>query len=124
MRQHCSRPHLPSQHVEERRLGRYLLLTQQVGIEQRTMKGHEAGITTDRQMQRSDVAVADERLGVVTQQIKIDAVEQPGRAITTAQADDRIHLAVGERCMQIVESHLVTAGQVAVFFVDPGKHFQ
>ncbi|MNG11584.1 hypothetical protein D3C84_951340 [compost metagenome] len=124
MSQHCSRPHLPSQHIEEGRFRRFLLVTQQVGIEHRTMKGHETGITTDRQMQRGDVAVADKRLGVVTQQIKINAIEQPGRAVTTPQADDGIHLTVGERSMQIAKSHLVATGQVAVFFVDPGKHFQ
>ncbi|MNT14556.1 hypothetical protein D3C72_1495680 [compost metagenome] len=124
MRQHRARPHLPAQHVEKGRLRWYLLATQQVGIEQWTMKCHETGITTDRQMHGSDVAVTDEWLGIVAQQLEIDAIKQPGRAVTSAQADDGIDFTIRERSVQVIEPHVVAAGQVAVFLVDPGKHFQ
>ncbi|MNP20658.1 hypothetical protein D3C76_1132390 [compost metagenome] len=88
------------------------------------MERHKARVPADRQMQRGDVAVTDEWLGIVAQQLEIDALQQPGRAVTTAQTNDRIDLVVGERRMQVVESHLISARQVAVFLVDTGKHFQ
>ncbi|MNE49538.1 hypothetical protein D3C80_1440630 [compost metagenome] len=124
VRQHTARLHLPSEHVEEGRLGGLLLVAQQIRVKQWPMKRHETRVAADRQMQRGDVAVANERFGVITQQPEIDAIEQPGRAVTTAQADDRIDVIVGECAVQVIESYIIATGQVAVFLVDTGKHFQ
>jgi hypothetical protein len=42
------------------------------------MEGHKPGMATDRQMQRGDVAVADERLGVGAQQVEIERSSRRG----------------------------------------------
>ncbi|MNL19781.1 hypothetical protein D3C87_1410010 [compost metagenome] len=88
------------------------------------MERHEAGITTDRQMQRGDIAVADERLDVVAQQFEINAIEQPRCAVTTAQANDGIDFIISECPVQVIEPHLIAAGQVAVLLVDAGENLQ
>ncbi|MNL33235.1 hypothetical protein D3C87_1551320 [compost metagenome] len=124
MRQNATRLHLPAQHVEKRRLGGLLPVAQQIGIEQRAMKRHKPCIATDRQVQRGDVAVADERFGVTAQQLEIDVIEQPRRAITTAQANDRIDLVIGERRVQVVEADLIAASQVTLLLVDTGVNLQ
>ena len=124
MAQHTARLQLTAQHGEEGGNGRRLLVTQQVGIEQRAVEGDEPGVTADRQMQRGDVAVADKRLGVAAQQIEVDPVQQARRAVATAQTDDRVNFRVGERGMQVIEANVIAAGQVAVLFVDTGKHPQ
>ncbi|MNY77706.1 hypothetical protein D3C86_2177040 [compost metagenome] len=51
-------------------------------------------------------------------------IEQPRRAITTAQANDRIDLVIGERRVQVVEADLVAAGQVTLLLVDTGVNLQ
>ncbi|MNV71342.1 hypothetical protein D3C71_1643550 [compost metagenome] len=88
------------------------------------MERHEAGITTDRQMQRSDVAVADERLGVVAQQFEINAIKQPRRTVSPTQANDGVDFVIGERRVQVIEPHLIAAGQVTVLLVDARKNLQ
>ncbi|MNF92901.1 hypothetical protein D3C84_755600 [compost metagenome] len=124
MGKHHTGPALPSEHVEERGLGRWQPFAQQIGVEQRAVEGHETRVAADRQMQRGDVAIADEWLGVLAQQLEIDAIEQPRGTVSAAQANDRIDLGIHERGMQVIESHLVAAGQVAVLLEHPGKNPQ
>ncbi|MNF97220.1 hypothetical protein D3C84_800400 [compost metagenome] len=124
MRQHTTRLHLPLEHIEKRRLGWLLLFAQQIRVEHRPMKGHEACITADRQVQRGDVAVADERFGVAAQQVEVDAIKQSWRSVTATKTDDRIDLAVGECGVQVSEPHFVATGQVAVPLVHAGIHPQ
>ena len=121
---HAAGPHCPLSMLKNEDSVGCCLLAQQIGVEQRAMEGHETRIAADRQVQRGDVAVADEWLGVVAQQLEIDAIEQTRRTVAAAQANDRIDFGVGERGMQVIESHIVAAGQVAVLLVDPGKNPQ
>ncbi len=113
MRQHAARLQMAAQHVEERRLGGLLSFAEQVGVEQWTMERHKPCMATDRQMQRSNVAITDEWLGVIAQQLEIDTVKQAWRAVTTSQADDGVDFRIGKCRMQIVQPHLIATGQVA-----------
>ncbi|MNN25214.1 hypothetical protein D3C81_1386730 [compost metagenome] len=88
------------------------------------MEGHESCVTTDGQVQRGDIAVANEWLGMAAQQVVIDPVEQARRAVAAAQANDGIDLGISECRMQITQTHVVTASQIAVFFINTGKHLQ
>ncbi|MNV67684.1 hypothetical protein D3C71_1604930 [compost metagenome] len=55
---------LSTQQAEERGDGWGFLVAQQIGVEQRAVEGHEAGVTADGQVQGGDVAVAYEWFGV------------------------------------------------------------
>ncbi|MNN73780.1 hypothetical protein D3C81_1899290 [compost metagenome] len=88
------------------------------------MEGHETRVAADRQVQRGDIAIANEWLGILAQQLEIDAIQQPRGTVSAAQANNRIDLRVHERGVQVVESHIVAAGQVAILLEHPGKYPQ
>ena len=78
------------------------------------MKGHQAGQPLDWIQQCRDVAVADERLGVTADKVKVQIGQCAGCAIATAQADDAGHIRIGEHRVQIGGALLIRAGEIAV----------
>lgn len=107
-------PQLAAQHLPQRRLGRRLLLRQQIGFEQRPMEGHEPGMASDGHMQRGDIAVAHEGFGMARQQSEVDLVQQTGRAVATTQAENGIHFRIGKRVVEVLQAGLVATGQIAL----------
>ena len=63
-------------------------------------------------VQRSDVAVPDERFVVRAQQADVDAIEQACAAITAAQTEHRIDIVIGKSRMQVGQAHAVRPGEI------------
>lgn len=78
------------------------------------MEGQQPGMPVDRRMQRGDVAVADQRLGVAPDQFKVELVKQAHAAVAPTHAQDGVHGRIGKRCMQVLQALLVRPRQVAL----------
>jgi len=78
------------------------------------MEGDERGTLPDGRVQRGDVGVSDERLGVALPRLKVDAVENAHRAVSAANAPDPVNGFVGSESVQIGDAMCVYAGEVAV----------
>ncbi|MNN37925.1 hypothetical protein D3C81_1518940 [compost metagenome] len=66
------------------------------------MKADQAAMAVDSRVQRSDVAVADQRLGVAPDKVEVELIEQAHAAIATAHAQDRVNGRVSEGIVQIL----------------------
>ena len=76
------------------------------------MEGHEARMALDGQMQRRDVAIANEGLGVAAQQFVVQQVQQAPGAETALQAPDGIDIGGSEGRVQVGRALRVRAGQI------------
>ena len=106
--------------VKQRLLGRLLAVAQQVGRQHRAMKGDEPRFARNRQVQGGDVAVADKRLGVAAQQLKVNLRQQARAAIAAAQANDGVHARVGKGGVQLLQALGVAGGQIVVLHPSAG----
>ncbi len=73
---------------------------------------HETRELSERQMQRRDVRVAHEDLGIAADQAVVDPVEQTLGAVAAAQAEDRGDLRIGEHRVQVRQTLLLRAREV------------
>ena len=78
------------------------------------MEGDESGARVDRRVQRGDVAVAEQDLGVATNQVIVEARDDAGAAPAAADADNAADVAIREHRVDISGAVLVAAGEVAV----------
>ncbi len=67
-------------------------------------------------VQRSDVAVPDERFVVRAQQADVDAIEQACAAVTTTQAEHGVDLRVGKSRMQVSQAAVIRPGEIRTAF--------
>ena len=94
-------PHPAADHGVEGGLGGFLAPVQQILRQHRAMEGHEARMALDGQMQRRDVAIANEGLGVAAQQFVVQQVQQAPGAETALQAPDGIDIGGSEGRVQV-----------------------
>ncbi len=99
---------------EQRRLGGFLAVAQQVGGEHGPVEADKARMARQGQVQGGDVAVAHEGFGVAAQQRKVDACQQPRAAVAAAQANNGVHAGVGKGAVQLVQPLRIAGGQVVV----------
>ena len=64
-------------------------------------------------MQRRDVGEADERLRSARERGVVERVEEAHRAVAAARAPDRVDLRIAQRAIEVAQSFLVAAGEVA-----------
>ena len=69
-------------------------------------------------MERSDVAVADEDLGIGADGPVVQEREESGSAVAAADADYGLDLAVGEHPHQVTRAVAVAAGEEAPALAD------
>jgi len=87
----------------------------------RSVEGDQSGAVGDGVEQRGDVRVTDDDLGIVRQAIIVDAMEQAGCSVATAQTPHGVERRVGERAVEIVEALFIGAGEVTVAHVGVGS---
>jgi hypothetical protein len=75
--------------------------------------GDESRLHEQRVVQRGDVAVAEERLGVGADGGVIEQRQEAAGAVAAAQGEDGFHFRVGEESVQIGRAFGVAAGEVA-----------
>ena len=69
-------------------------------------------------MQRGDVGVSDERLGVGSDEVEVEVGDHLARAEPALERLDNVHFRVGEERVQVVGAALRVAGDVLVTRVD------
>src|SRR5581483_5142889 len=74
----------------------------------------EPGALADRHVQRGDVAVADERLRTLGEQLEVEVGEQLARAEAALQRLHDVDVGVGEERMQVLRALPRVAGDVVV----------
>ena len=79
----------------------------------RPVEGDEAGVAVDRHVERGDVAVADQRLGLALHEGVVERGQDPRGPVAAPYAPDRVHPVVGEHAVEVVGTGGVGAGQVA-----------
>lgn len=65
-------------------------------------------------MQGVDIAVAHQRLGMATDQLEVDLVQQAHAAVTAAHTQDSVDVRGAERIVQVAQTLLVATGEVTV----------
>jgi len=64
-------------------------------------------------VKRGDVTETDQRLGVCLEGVDVDASQQPMAAAPTAQSHDRPDLGIADRVVEVGQTVLVLAGEIA-----------
>src|SRR5690606_2698781 len=92
----------------------------------RTVEGDQASAGLDRAMQRGDVGVAEQRLGVGADRVIVEQRQQARGTGAAPGADDGRHRRIGERGVEVAGARRVVARQVAaaVGVVRAGDHAQ
>src|SRR5690348_11608245 len=78
------------------------------------MEAHEIAAPADRGVKRRDIRVSDHRLRSTPQCCVIEAIEDAHRTVAAANAPDRIDAIVGNRGVEIGESLIVAAREIAI----------
>src|SRR5205085_8329617 len=87
----------------EQRLAKTLLRVVCEGREHDgAVEGGETGVPVDGEMQRRDVAVADEDFRIAANQIVVNSVKQLHRTVAAAYAEDGLHFRVAKHRVQII----------------------
>ena len=72
----------------------------------------------DRQVQRGDIRVAAERLGVGRDDLAVQVADQPRAAVAALEADDAADVRVGEEGVEVGRPVFIAPGEVAMAIVD------
>ena len=90
------------------------------------MEGHQTGPGLDRAMQRGDVGIAEQDLGIALDRRVVQQRQQARGTGPAAGADDGLHRAVGEHRVEVAGAVGVATGQVAaaVAVVRTGLHHE
>ena len=78
------------------------------------VEGDEAGTAVECQMEAGDVGEPDQDLGVCTDLVVVQPVEDSHGAIATPCRDDGLDLPVGEGLHELLGAPLVGAGEIAL----------
>ncbi|MNE31311.1 hypothetical protein D3C80_1248710 [compost metagenome] len=83
------------------------------------MKGNQPGLAVDGRVQRGDVAVADQRLGITPNELKIEPIEQTHAAVPPAHAHNRIDGWIGEGIVKVLQPLLIGTCEVTLGLFHP-----
>ena len=78
------------------------------------MERNQAGLLVDGDVQGGDVGEPDKHLGVVANDVVVEAVDDPRGPVATRAGKDAVDLRIGERSHQFFEPRLVAASEVVV----------
>jgi hypothetical protein len=84
----------------------------------RPVEGRQPGPLAQRHVQRGDVGVAEERLGVLGDQVEVQVGQELHGAEPAGEALDDVDLGVGEHRLQVAGAALGAAGDIAVARLD------
>lgn len=80
------------------------------------MKGDKTGALRDGIEQRREIGVAQHDLGIGGKRAVVENIQDAHRSVAASQRENRPHLRIASRFVEIRGTLLVTSGKVAVFF--------
>ena len=86
------------------------------------MERDHAHLLVDGRVQRRDVRIAQQYLGVGPDDVEVHQVQHPRHAVAAAHAHHRVHAIVGEHTVQAPRAGGVGAGEVAVDLAAAVRH--
>jgi hypothetical protein len=82
-----------------------------IADDHRAVEPHDAGRVPRGGEQPGDVAVADDRLGILRERPEVDHVQDPRDAVSTARAEDRAYLRIVDGRLQVRGAPGVLSGE-------------
>ena len=76
------------------------------------MKGHDAGLLQRAVEQGGDVGESDDRLGMLPERRKVDAIEDARHAITAANAPDGVDGGIPQGSVEVGQAIFIAPGEV------------